>query len=201
MKAEKQELRMKFIDKETIKLGKVMNELDKFVLRFIKILEKYTEYVIVSGYVAILFGRSRATEDIDIFTKELSKKKFSKLYDDLKKNGYWCLNTEDADDVYDYLANGSAVRFALKSETIPNFEVKFAKKRLSLEALKDTLTVITKHGKINISSIERQIAFKRYYLKTDKDLEDAEHIERLFKEHIDTKKIAYYKKLIQNEKT
>lgn len=192
---------MRFIDKKTIKLDKVINELDKLVSRFIKILEKYTDYVIVSGYVAILFGRSRSTEDIDIFIKVLDKEKFNMLYNDLKKHGYWCLNTEDADEVYDYLVSGSAVRFALKGETIPNFEVKFAKKRLSMEALKDTLTVITKSGKINTSSIERQIAFKRYYLKTDKDLEDAEHMERLFKGHIDTKKIGYYKMRIQDEKT
>lgn len=192
---------MEFIDKKTIKLDKVMNELDKLVLRFVKILEKHTDYVIVSGYVAILFGRSRATEDIDIFIKELNKERFNMLYNDLKKHGYWCLNTEDADDIYDYLINGSAVRFAMKNETIPNFEVKFAKKRLSIEALKDILTVITKLGKIKVSSIERQIAFKRYYLKTDKDIEDAEHMESLFREHIDTKKVDYYKIRIQNEKT
>lgn len=192
---------MKFIDKKTIKLDKVINELDKFVFRFIRILEKHTDYVIVSGYVALLFGRSRSTEDVDIFIKELNKAKFDALYKDLKKHGYWCLNAEDADEVYEYLTHESAVRFAIKNETIPNFEVKFAKKRLSKEALNDTLTVITKLGKINISSIERQIAFKRYYLKTDKDKEDAMHIEELFKEHINTEKIDYYKKLVENEKT
>lgn len=194
-------LKMRFINKKTIKLDKVMNELDKFVFRFIKILEKHTDYVIVSGYVALLFGRSRATEDVDIFIKELNKAKFGALYKDLKKQGYWCLNAEDADEVYDYLTQGLAVRFAIKNETIPNFEVKFAKKRLQVEALKDILIVITKLGKVNISSIERQIAFKRYYLKTDKDLEDAMHVEELFKEHINTEKIGYYKKLVENEKT
>lgn len=192
---------MEFIDEKTIKLDKVANELDKLVFRFIRILEKYTEYVIVSGYVAILFGRSRATEDVDIFIKELNKEEFNMLYTDLKKHSYWCLNTEDVDEIYEYLTDGLAVRFALKDETTPNFEVKFAKKRLSLEALKDTLTVTTKLGKIKISSIERQIAFKRYFLKSQKDLEDATHIEELFKEHINREKIEYYKIRIQNEKT
>lgn len=176
-----------------------MNELDKFVFKFIKILEKHVDYVIVSGYVSILLGRARATEDIDIFIKRLEKEKFYKLYEDLKKQGYWCLNAENNEEVYSYLNDGLAVRFALEKETIPNFEVKFANKRLNIEALKDTLTVITKLGKLNISSLERQIAFKRYYLKSDKDLEDAKHIEELFKEDIDTKKINIYRKLIQNE--
>ncbi len=33
--------------------------LDKFVEDFINILEKYAKYVIVSGFVAIVHGRSR----------------------------------------------------------------------------------------------------------------------------------------------
>ncbi|MBU5688714.1 MAG: hypothetical protein KQA41_00585 [Candidatus Aenigmarchaeota archaeon] len=50
--------------------NKKINNLDKFVIKFVKILEKYTRYVIVSGYVSILFGRSRATEDIDIIVEK-----------------------------------------------------------------------------------------------------------------------------------
>ena len=47
---------MEFLDKSTIKLDKVENELDNLVLDFVKILEKYTKYVIVSDYVVILFN-------------------------------------------------------------------------------------------------------------------------------------------------
>ena len=64
-------INIKFI-KNTIKLDKIINELDKFVFKFIKILKKHTDYVIVSGYVAILLGRSRTTEDIDVFIKEIN---------------------------------------------------------------------------------------------------------------------------------
>ncbi|OGM03206.1 hypothetical protein A3K72_00340 [Candidatus Woesearchaeota archaeon RBG_13_36_6] len=192
-------MQMEFINKRTIKLDKIMNELDKFILEFIKILEKHTDYVVVSGYVSILFGRARATEDIDILIKRLNKEKLSRLYNDLKKHGYWCLNTDNFNKIYSYLDDKLAVRFALKNETIPNVEVKFANNRLAREALKDTLDVMTKLGKIKISSIERQIAVKRYYLKSDKDLEDAKHLEELFKEHIDKSKINEYKKIIQNE--
>ena len=193
---------MKFLDKKTIKVDRELNELDKFVLDFIKILEKHTDYVIISGYVSILLGRTRGTEDIDVFIKGLSKNKFIGLYNNLKKSGYWCLNSEESDELYSYLIDGLAIRFALKDETIPNFEVKFAKKILSLESFKDTIKVITNEGRLVISSLERQIAFKRYYLKSDKDLEDARHIEELFKDKIDYKKINIYKKLIEeHEKT
>ena len=190
---------MKFINKNTIKLDKEINELDKFVIRFIKILEKHAEYVIVSGYVSILFGRTRTTEDVDIFIEELSKEKFTALYGDLKKRGYWCLNAENINEVYSYLKDGFAVRFALKNKTIPNFEIKFAKDISKKSALKDIITVKTSLGIIKISSLERQIAYKRYYLTSDKDLEDAAHIETLFKENIDKEKIEQYKEYIQDE--
>ena len=190
---------MEFRDKNTIKLNKIINELDKFVLDFIRIIEKYANYVIISGYISILFGRARSTEDIDVFIKKIDKEKFYLLYSDLKKNDYWCLNAESPDDVYEYLKEGLAVRFAKKSETIPNIEVKFINKKLDADLIKESVTVITKEGSLKISSIERQIAFKKYYLKSDKDIEDAKHLEEIFKNKIDLNKIKKYKKMIENE--
>ncbi|MFH1592638.1 MAG: hypothetical protein ABIB47_04710 [Candidatus Woesearchaeota archaeon] len=192
---------MEFIDKSTIRLDKVINELDRFVVKFTKILEKHTDYVIVSGYVSILFGRSRSTEDVDVFIKEVNKEKFNLLCSDLIENGFWCLNTSNVDEMYKYLMDDLAIRFALKNETIPNFEVKVAKDRLAKETFSDRITVITKLSEVYVSSLEKQIAFKKYYLKSDKDLEDAKHIEEVFGEKIDFKKIDDYKRLIENEKT
>ena len=190
---------MKFIDKKTIKLDKIINELDKLVLKFIKILERYTDYVIVSGYVAILLGRSRTTEDIDVFIIKMDKDKLKEFYKELIKNGFWCLNSENFGEIYSYLNEGLAVRFALKNQMAPNFEVKFARKLRDREAFNDAIAAETKIGKIKISSLERQIAFKRYFLKSDKDLEDAKHIEKVFKKNIDNSLIQKYKKLIENE--
>jgi len=184
-------------DKKEIILDKELNELDKYVLEFIKILEKHVDYVIISGYVSILLGRSRSTEDIDLFIKRLDKNKFSDLYKDLIKNKYWCLNAEDSEEIYDYLINNFAVRFAKKDETIPNFEVKFPKNRLDEDAFEDHITVILPMGRLKISSLERQIAFKRYYLKSNKDLEDAKHVEHIFKDKIDIEKIYKYKRVLE----
>jgi predicted nucleotidyltransferase len=190
---------MEFINNNTIRLDKVLNELDIFVMDFLKILEKHVKYVIISGYVSLIFGRARSTEDVDVFIEEMSKDQFTGLFEELDKK-YWCLNTSNVDEIYDdYLADGSAIRFALKGDHIPNFEVKFAKKFLQKESFKDILTVQTEKGNIKISSLERQIAFKRYYLKSDKDFEDAAHIEELFKEHIDFNKISVYKKMIEDD--
>lgn len=51
--------------------------MDKFVLNFVKVLQRHTLYIIVSGYVAILFGRGMATDDIDIFIPKTSKVKLA----------------------------------------------------------------------------------------------------------------------------
>ena len=187
---------MKFINKNTIELEKEINELDNLVFRFINILKKYADYVVISGYVAILLGRSRTTEDVDVFIKEIDKNSFDKFYKELQANGFWCLNSEDANEIFDYLENGLAARFALENTTIPNFEVKIARKPLDKESFTDRITAVTKTGSIFISSIERQVAFKRYYLKSEKDIEDAKYMEEIFKENLDIQKINKYKNLL-----
>ena len=192
---------MRFIEKDRIQLDKILNDLDIYVLDFIKILEKHSAYTIVSGYVSILFGRARGTEDIDIFIASTTKEKLKNFYEELEDRGYWCLNADDADSIYEYLSSGLAVRFAKKGETIPNFEVKIALKRRDKETLKDIITVVTKNGELRISSLERQIAFKRYYLKSDKDLEDAAHIEEIFKNNLDYSKIKAIKTMLEHEKS
>ena len=48
-------------------IEKELSNLDNFVHQFIGLLESLKiEYTIVSGYVSILLGRSRGTEDVDI---------------------------------------------------------------------------------------------------------------------------------------
>ncbi|MEK6904920.1 MAG: hypothetical protein AABX24_00815, partial [Nanoarchaeota archaeon] len=154
---------------------------------------------IISGYVAILLGRSRATEDVDLFIKPLEKEKFIILYHKLKETGFWCLNAESDDEIYSYLKDNIAIRFANKGQSIPNIEVKFPKNKLDWDAFTDIVEVETKEGVLKISSLEKQIAFKKYYLGSDKDLEDAKHLEELFKEHLDKEKIKKYKELIKFE--
>lgn len=62
-------------DGDTLVIDRTPSELDEMVLEFTEILdEDDIDYVIVSGYVAILTGRSRATEDIDIVIERLSLK-------------------------------------------------------------------------------------------------------------------------------
>jgi hypothetical protein len=186
-------------DKKEIRTDREINELDKFVLEFISVLKKYADYVIISGYVSILLGRTRVTEDVDVFIKKISEEEFSRLYEDLKKEGFWCLNAENEKEIFSYLKDGLAVRFSREGKPIPNFEVKFPKDELDEDTFKDSINVILSQGKLKISSLERHIAFKKYYLKSDKDVEDAVHIEEVFKDQIDYDKINKLKNLIKNK--
>jgi len=182
-------------------LEKDASELDIFAIKFLKILEKHIEYVVVSGYVSILLGRTRATDDIDTFVKRMTKEKFSVLYEELQKNGFWCLNAITLDEVFSYLGDGYSIRFAENEKGTPNFEVRFPKDSLDEETF-DNFIIVEFPNKehIKISSLERQIAFKRYYLGTEKDNEDALHIEELFKGKIDFNKVNKYKQFIEERK-
>ncbi len=155
--------------------------------------------MIISGYISILLGRSRATEYVDLFIKPLSFEEFAELYNDLRANGFWCLNAENPEKIYNYLKDFEAARFAQEGMSIPNFEVKFPKREIDKETFSDLpINVVMPQGTIKISSLERQIAFKKYYLKSDKDLEDAKHIEEVFKGKIDYDKINKLKRAIDN---
>ncbi|MFH0929077.1 MAG: hypothetical protein V1818_01825 [Candidatus Aenigmatarchaeota archaeon] len=188
---------MEFIDRKTIKLDKVPTLLDKFVVDFVKVLEKHAGYVIVSGYVSILFGRSRATEDIDILIEKMNADEFKSLYSDLKDNGYWCLEAESVDGIMGALLGGLAVRFAKKPNVIPNMELKFVKNPVEKKAVATAIGVVMKTGKIRISSIELQIAYKEKVLKSEKDMEDARHLETVFKSNIDHKLLGKYREMLE----
>ncbi|MDP2909451.1 MAG: hypothetical protein Q8N77_06625 [Nanoarchaeota archaeon] len=179
------------IEKETTKL-------DEFVIKLLSVIERYTKYAIIGGYSSIFFGRSRATEDIDIFIEPVSYKKFQSLYEELTNAGYE-LTIDDPKSLYkDYLREGLSIRIWEKGFPLLNLEVKFAKKKTQKETLDNRITVNFNGGKIYFGKIEAQIAYKKYILKSQKDLEDARHLEIVFK-NLSKEKIEYYKKVFEDE--
>ena len=168
-----------------IKIDRVPAELDKLVMKFTGILKRVgIDYVIISGYVAILFGRSRQTEDVDIFFEKMDLEKFTRLWNELKKSGFYCMNAgTPKEGLDDYLNCELALRFAAEGTVDPNFEVKFPKTGLNQYSLDNKIRVDMPYGSLWTSKIELQIAFK-LYLGSEKDIEDAIHLWRLFKEYI-----------------
>jgi len=187
---------MKFIDKKTIEIDRELSDLDKFAIDFTKILRKHADYVIISGYVAILLGRARASEDVDIIIPRIDFSTFKSIYSDLKKNNFYCLNAEKEKTVYSYLEANLAVRFAKKDTVIPNIEMKWVKSKFDKIALEKTIDVRIKNETLCISHLEIQIAFKEEVLKSPKDLHDADHIKDVAKEHLDNKLIQKYKEML-----
>jgi len=189
---------MKFLDNKTIAIDKELNELDKFVLGFLEIAEKHARYAVASGYVPILFGRARATEDVDIFIEELPKKEFAAFLSDLEKHGWICMNTNNEDEMFSFLEDNMAIRFHKKDSAIPNIEIKFAKKKFDRHTLEDRLKVVMQGKIVFVPSMEEQIAYKKTVLGSDKDMEDARHLEELFKDRIDRNKLERLEKSLRS---
>jgi len=191
---------MKIRNKQII-IDKVINELDRFVIDFINILKKHTDYVIVSGYVSILLGRTRTTEDIDILIPKIDFNVFKGLYEDILLSNFWCINANTSETIYnDYLDKETAVRFARKDEAVPNIELKFIKTNVDEITLGEAIEVKIGENILKTSPIEMQIAFKKNILGTPKDLEDARHLEKLFKDHLNIKKLQEYEQMLKPRK-
>ena len=105
--------------------GRRLSDLDLFVCRVLDILTSYTPYVIVSGYLAILFGRTRSTEDIDLLIPVCDLSTFLLLHDGFIDLGYEFLNAEDGRGLHSILTSGSGIRLCEKDSFIPNIEIKW----------------------------------------------------------------------------
>ena len=187
---------MKFIDSEHIEIDRELSDLDKFTIEFTNILKKHTGYVIISGYVAILLGRARASEDVDIIIPRVDFSDFKKMYKDFKENDFYCLNAEEEKIVYSYLEENLAIRFAKLDTIIPNVELKWIKNDFDKIALKKTIDVKIQNENVCISHLELQIAFKEVILKSPKDLEDAQHLRSVARDYLDTSLIQKYKEML-----
>lgn len=176
--------------------NKVASKLDVYVIDFINVLKKYVDYVVVSGYVSILFGRSRGTEDIDILIKKIDFDTFIQLHQELIKKNYWFLNADNPTELYGMLENKLAIRAAAKDTVIPNIEIKFVKGELDIISLNEHRVAKTGNDSINISPIELQIAFK-LYLGSDKDIEDAIYLYDIFLGHLNKVKLKKYIEILK----
>ncbi len=193
-KSPKKQKTMEFY-KEKILSEKELSKLDEFAFSFIELLKKHTDYVVVSGYISILLGRARVSEDIDIIIPKMSYPDFQKLLSDLKTR-FYCLNAEKDEDIYDYVTSKVAVRFAKKDTVIPNVELRFTKNKYDRIALNNSILYQVNDHKIKISQLELHIAFKEKVLKSPKDIEDAKHVREVAKEHLDLNLITRYKDML-----
>ncbi len=166
--------------------------MDNFVLDFTDMLIRNDiKYVIVSGYVAILFGRNRMSEDVDFLIEPISFEKFQRFWSEMEKK-HECLNTSNSYEAYnDYLGNHHAVRMARKGSFIPNIEIKFVKNDLDRYSLEHRKHVKLIEKSLYISPIELQIPYK-LFLGSEKDIEDARFLFKLFKNELDARLLTTF---------
>lgn len=176
------------------------NILDIFAEDFCRIIEKYTNYFICSGFVSIAHGRSRATEDIDMIIEKIPKETFTMMHKDLVKNNFICMQSDNPEKIYsDYLIQGNSIRYVRKSKGMfpPEMELKFVKDSLDEEQMQERRTFPLTKLNLYFSSIESNIAFKEEYLQSDKDMEDAKHLRIIYEESLDENKINKIKEKIR----
>lgn len=166
---------------DRLSLDRELSTLDEDVVAFTAVLDDHdVEYVVVSGYVAILTGRARSTEDVDVVLEPLDEQAVEALADGLRDAGYWGM-AMPLDDMAATLAAGDRFRVAERDELFPNFECWFASNPAEREALASAITAELGDHAVRISPIELQIAYKLRLAQgvgttRGKDFEDALHL-------------------------
>ncbi len=132
---------------------------------------------------------------------------FKELWNNLQKESFECMNTSDAKEAFDML-NEHAIRFFKKGKPTPNIEFKIIKTELDRYSFENKIRVIIKDKVFLISPLELQIAYKLFLaadgideeLKADKDIEDARHLYKLFKEKINKDELHIFITKLNAEK-
>ncbi len=188
------------IDDEVIVINRELTELDFFVKDFLDVLKKHSDYLIVSGFVSIATGRTRATEDVDILVPVMNKEKFEKLFFDLVENNFWCYQGDDSKGVYEnYVKEKLNIRFARKDEMFPNMEVVFIdeSRRSKYFEFSNPQKIRVGNFEFKIPMLEFEILYKEIVLAGKKDLEDARHLRILFSDILDKDKFDKCEEVIK----
>lgn len=174
-----------------------VNTLNKFVSEFCSIVDRYVKYIIVSGFVAIISGRARGTENIDMIIEKTDFLKFKQIHEDLVKNNFVCMQSDKPEVIYDYLSSNTCVRYTKKDKPLPEMEIKFIKDEIDSTQITNRIKLPLADQNIWFGSVNYNIAFKEEYLKSDKNLEDARHLRIVYKEIINETEIKEIKKKIK----
>ena len=162
---------MEFTD-EGVVIDKPPSDLDRLILEVGDILDDVgIGYSVVSGYVAVLFGRSRATEDIDVITERFDEETADELTKRLRNAGYWG-SAMPLDDLHETLSDDLPVRIAEDGHRVPNVELKFVSDEYDRISLDNAISIRLGEEILRVGSLEFQIAYK-LDMGARKDYEDA----------------------------
>lgn len=178
---------MPFRSPRPLRITRPPTQLDRLALLASEALERArVRYVFVSGYVAILFGRSRESEDVDVIIEPVNRerRRFVHLWRTITRR-LPCILTDDPVRAWeDYILRGSHLRFAMRGRVLPNLELHPARDPLDFHALRNRIPVELGRRRLYVGPFEEQIAYK-LYMGSLKDIEDARHLYRIFEERLD----------------
>lgn len=167
------------------------NRLDDLAISFSAILEDLAiDHVFVSGYVSILAGRARSTEDIDALLEHLDSATASALVDRLTEDGYWGPAMPLA-SLPAMLDRGDPIWVAPGEQVTPHIEAKPVRDEFDRGSLSGRVPAQIGDRTIPIGPLELQIAYK-LSLGSRRDLEDAVHLYTIFEEDLDSARLEQW---------
>ncbi|SDR34617.1 hypothetical protein [Natronobacterium texcoconense] len=166
---------------DTLVVDREPNALDELAIDFSAVLSDLdVEHVYIAGYLAILTGRPRATDDIDVLVEPLSETEIETVVEELRDADYWG-PAMPLEEMYGNLSEGTNIWVAPDGQTTPHLEVKFPTDEFDRASLSNAIEARVAGETIPIGPLELQIAYK-LYLGGQKDFEDAAHLYSLFGE-------------------
>lgn len=176
------------LENGTLVVEREPNQLDELAIEFSAMLDDLgVEHAFVAGYVAILTGRARATEDIDVLIEPVDPATADDLVAELADRGFWGPSMP-LDDLYEMLSGGDNIWVAPDGQITPHLEVKFARDEFDEASIQNSVTARIGGETLPIGPLELQIAYK-LYLGARKDFEDAVHLYTLFEESLSDQRL------------
>lgn len=167
----------------TLVVGREPNRLDELAIEFSHVLNRFDiEHVYIAGYVSILAGRARSTQDVDVLIERIDTETANELAMTLVEEGFWG-PAMPLTSMYEMLDSGDDIWVVPDDQITPHLEVKFARDEFDLASLENAITARIGGKTVPIGPVELQIAYK-LYLGALKDVEDAVHLYTLFEESL-----------------
>jgi len=172
----------------TLLVEREPNQLDELAIDFSEILDRFSiEHVYIAGYVSILAGRARSTEDIDILIEAIDEETAGELAETLDEEGFWGA-AMPLTSMYEMLSNGDNIWVAPDDQVTPHLELKFARDEFDRASLENAIEARIADETIPIGPLELQVAYK-LHLGAQKDIEDAIHLYILFEQSLSTARL------------
>ena len=172
----------------TLVVGREPNRLDELAIEFSHVLNRFDiEHVYIAGYVSILAGRARSTQDVDVLIERIDSETANELAMTLDEEGFWG-PAMPLTSMYEMLDSGDNIWVAPDDQITPHLEVKFARDEFDRASLENAITARIGGEAIPIGPLELQIAYK-LHLGTQKDIEDAVHLYTLFEESLSVSRL------------